>query len=227
MAAPGPRELAAGGGVDGFASAGLREAQLGVASDNPRALRLYERVGMSARFRVDTYQRPVRWPFPCEHPQIRPWSMSNPYGETARSRRRRPARCRRPATEWDRGADRSRSPTTYASTWLRVHLAARRRRKATAVPLLRSGRALTETRCGSVTSRLPRSTRAPMRWGPARSVQGLRRHPPSPMPRTIRTAPSAGVRSTLESANTRPSPTLRDRLYAPLVRAPSTLYRAA
>ena len=45
---------------DRFASAGLREAQLGVASDNPRALRLYERVGMSPRFRVDTYQRPVR-----------------------------------------------------------------------------------------------------------------------------------------------------------------------
>jgi mycothiol synthase len=45
---------------DRFASAGLREAQLGVASDNPRALRLYERVGLSPRFRVDTYQRPVR-----------------------------------------------------------------------------------------------------------------------------------------------------------------------
>jgi mycothiol synthase len=45
---------------DRFTSAGLREAQLGVASDNPRALRLYERVGMSPRFRADTYQRPVR-----------------------------------------------------------------------------------------------------------------------------------------------------------------------
>jgi mycothiol synthase len=45
---------------DRSASAGLREAQLGVASDNPRALALYERAGMSPRFRVDTYQRPVR-----------------------------------------------------------------------------------------------------------------------------------------------------------------------
>ncbi len=42
-----------------FAADGLREAQLGVASDNPRALRLYERCGMSPRFRMDTYQRPV------------------------------------------------------------------------------------------------------------------------------------------------------------------------
>jgi mycothiol synthase len=43
-----------------FAAAGLREAQLGVASDNPRALRLYERCGMTARFRIDTYERPAR-----------------------------------------------------------------------------------------------------------------------------------------------------------------------
>jgi mycothiol synthase len=43
----------------GFAGAGLREAQLGVASDNPGALKLYERVGMTARFRFDTYERPV------------------------------------------------------------------------------------------------------------------------------------------------------------------------
>ena len=43
----------------GFASAGVREAQLGVASDNPRALRLYERVGMRPRFRFDTYERPA------------------------------------------------------------------------------------------------------------------------------------------------------------------------
>ncbi len=43
-----------------FAAAGLREAQLGVASDNPRALRLYERVGMTPRFRADTYERPAR-----------------------------------------------------------------------------------------------------------------------------------------------------------------------
>lgn len=42
-----------------FAAAGLKEAQLGVASDNPRALALYERVGMSARFQTDVYERPV------------------------------------------------------------------------------------------------------------------------------------------------------------------------
>jgi mycothiol synthase len=42
-----------------FAAAGLAEAQLGVASDNRRALALYERVGMTPRFRVDTYERPV------------------------------------------------------------------------------------------------------------------------------------------------------------------------
>lgn len=41
------------------AASGLREAQLGVASDNPRALSLYERVGMSPRFRSDIYERPV------------------------------------------------------------------------------------------------------------------------------------------------------------------------
>jgi mycothiol synthase len=43
-----------------FAAAGLREAQLGVASDNPRALTLYERCGMTPRFRIDTYERPIR-----------------------------------------------------------------------------------------------------------------------------------------------------------------------
>lgn len=42
-----------------FAAAGLREAQLGVASDNPRALSLYERVGMLPRHQFDTYERPV------------------------------------------------------------------------------------------------------------------------------------------------------------------------
>jgi mycothiol synthase len=42
-----------------FGAAGLREAQLGVASDNPRALGLYERVGMTPRFRGDTYERAV------------------------------------------------------------------------------------------------------------------------------------------------------------------------
>ena len=42
-----------------FAAVGLREAQLGVASDNPSALRLYERQGMRKRFRYDTYERAV------------------------------------------------------------------------------------------------------------------------------------------------------------------------
>lgn len=39
------------------AAAGLRQVELGVASDNPNALRLYERCGMTKRFRYDTYQR--------------------------------------------------------------------------------------------------------------------------------------------------------------------------
>jgi mycothiol synthase len=42
-----------------FRAAGLREAQLGVASSNPRALRVYEKLGMTSRFRYDTYERPV------------------------------------------------------------------------------------------------------------------------------------------------------------------------
>jgi mycothiol synthase len=41
-----------------FAAAGLQRAQLAVASDNPRALGLYERVGMKARHRFDTYEHP-------------------------------------------------------------------------------------------------------------------------------------------------------------------------
>lgn len=41
-----------------FAAAGLREAQLGVASDNPRALALYQGLGMQPRSQVDTYERP-------------------------------------------------------------------------------------------------------------------------------------------------------------------------
>lgn len=41
----------------GFAAAGLASAQLAVASDNPRALRLYERAGMTTRFRIDTFER--------------------------------------------------------------------------------------------------------------------------------------------------------------------------
>jgi len=42
-----------------FAAAGLREAQLGVASDNPGALQLYERAGMTVKFKVETYERAV------------------------------------------------------------------------------------------------------------------------------------------------------------------------
>jgi mycothiol synthase len=42
-----------------FAAAGLNEAQLGVSSENAGALGLYERVGMSPRFRFDAYERPI------------------------------------------------------------------------------------------------------------------------------------------------------------------------
>src|SRR3954471_11344131 len=40
-------------------AAGLRRVQLGVASDNARAVGLYERAGMRVRWRVDAYERPV------------------------------------------------------------------------------------------------------------------------------------------------------------------------
>jgi mycothiol synthase len=40
-----------------FAAAGLRTAQLGVASDNQRAISLYERCGMTPLFSIDTYER--------------------------------------------------------------------------------------------------------------------------------------------------------------------------
>lgn len=39
--------------------AGLREAQLGVSADNPKALKLYERIGMTPRFQLDIYERRV------------------------------------------------------------------------------------------------------------------------------------------------------------------------
>ena len=42
-----------------FAQRGLREARLGVASYNERGLHVYERVGMTARYRFDIYERPV------------------------------------------------------------------------------------------------------------------------------------------------------------------------
>lgn len=42
-----------------FATDGLKEAQLGVSSANPRALRLYESAGMTLRFRSDIYERPI------------------------------------------------------------------------------------------------------------------------------------------------------------------------
>jgi mycothiol synthase len=41
-----------------FRAAGLRTAQLHVASDNPHALRLYERAGMTQRFRFDVFEHP-------------------------------------------------------------------------------------------------------------------------------------------------------------------------
>ena len=40
-------------------TAGLREVRLGVASYNPRALHVYERLGMTERFRFDVYERPA------------------------------------------------------------------------------------------------------------------------------------------------------------------------
>jgi mycothiol synthase len=42
-----------------FAEAGLSEVRLGVASYNPRALHVYQRMGMTERFRFDIYERPV------------------------------------------------------------------------------------------------------------------------------------------------------------------------
>jgi mycothiol synthase len=49
-----------------FVAAGLSQAQLGVASDNPRALNLYERLGMTAKFQIDAYERPIVGP-PIAH----------------------------------------------------------------------------------------------------------------------------------------------------------------
>ena len=45
-----------------WAEAGLGEARLGVSSQNPGALRLYERLGMTARFQVDVWQRDAATP---------------------------------------------------------------------------------------------------------------------------------------------------------------------
>lgn len=42
-----------------FHAAGLSEAQLGVASSNPLALALYERLGMRPRFSIGAFERPV------------------------------------------------------------------------------------------------------------------------------------------------------------------------
>jgi mycothiol synthase len=59
---------AAGAGIGGTllhavfaaaAAAGLARVQLSVASDNPRAAALYERAGMTPRWRIDTYERAV------------------------------------------------------------------------------------------------------------------------------------------------------------------------
>ena len=38
---------------------GYRQTVLNVASDNPNALRLYERVGMTQRWRIDDYHKPL------------------------------------------------------------------------------------------------------------------------------------------------------------------------
>ena len=46
-------------GFAAFAQAGLVQAQLGVASDNPRGLRVYEAAGMGPRFRFDVFERPL------------------------------------------------------------------------------------------------------------------------------------------------------------------------
>jgi mycothiol synthase len=43
----------------GFAAAGLVQAQLGVASDNPRGLLVYEAAGMGPRFQFDVFERPL------------------------------------------------------------------------------------------------------------------------------------------------------------------------
>ena len=42
-----------------FAQAGLREARLEVASDNPGAFRIYERAGMTPGDRVEVFEKPV------------------------------------------------------------------------------------------------------------------------------------------------------------------------
>ncbi len=44
----------------GYLRAGLGVAELAVASDNPRALRLYERVGMAPSFQIDSFERDAR-----------------------------------------------------------------------------------------------------------------------------------------------------------------------
>lgn len=43
-----------------IAAAGLGTAQLSVASDNPQALTLYESMGMSIRFQIDSYEKAAR-----------------------------------------------------------------------------------------------------------------------------------------------------------------------
>ncbi|HEX3690615.1 MAG TPA: GNAT family N-acetyltransferase [Solirubrobacteraceae bacterium] len=45
-----------------FATAGLNQAQLGVASDNPRGLRVYQAAGMGPRFQFDVFERPLDCP---------------------------------------------------------------------------------------------------------------------------------------------------------------------
>ena len=75
-----------------FRAAGLEEAQLEVASTNPRALRVYERLGMTPRFRYDTYERPVQ-PGQSAGPAEKspPPTSSTPQKPPGRFRQRRAA----------------------------------------------------------------------------------------------------------------------------------------
>ena len=54
---PGPRRAAAQSRLRRGGAAGQRQVRLNVASDNPNAVKLYERVGMRQAWRVDDYQK--------------------------------------------------------------------------------------------------------------------------------------------------------------------------
>jgi mycothiol synthase len=63
-----------------FAAANLREARLEVASDNPRAVALYERAGMTVRRRTDIFEKPAGasrpWNGPMRRSSVPPASPS-------------------------------------------------------------------------------------------------------------------------------------------------------